>query len=135
MKAVVALLAAVLAAQTLPDVEPARVSQRDFKMLLAAHRIVVVDVRSANAFGVGHIPTARSLPLDTADIPDSFAATAAALKASAKPVVIYCACAGDSGSVRAARLLAQQGVTDARVLTGGWVDWFNAGNRIARGPK
>lgn len=135
MKAAVLLLGGLVAAQTLADFDPPRVTQREFKRLLAAHKVVVVDVRSANAFGVSHIPGAISLPLDTADIPSEFADTAGRLKAAAKPVVIYCACAGDSGSVRAARLLRQEGVRDTRVLAGGWVDWFNNGNRVATGAR
>ncbi len=135
MKAAVLLVGALVAAETLPDFDPPRVTQHAFKQLLAAHRVVVVDVRSANAFGVGHIPGAISLPLDTAEIPSGFAATAARLRTAAKPVVIYCACAGDSGSVRAARLLRGEGVRDPRVLKGGWIDWFNSGSRVARGSQ
>lgn len=40
--------------------------------------------------------------------------------------------AGETSSLRVATLLQRLGVPDARALTGGWVDWFNDGNPIAR---
>jgi rhodanese-related sulfurtransferase len=47
--------------------------------------VVVVDVRAAADYEAGHIPGARSIPLDQVE------KRVAALKALKKPIVLYCA--------------------------------------------
>jgi rhodanese-related sulfurtransferase len=135
MKAIVAAIALLVAAQTPPNTGPAQVSQRDFKRLAAASKILIVDVRPAGTFREGHIPRAISLPFEGRRWPAEYDKTVEMLKAAAKPVVIYCACHGESFSIRAANTLSDEGVKDTRVLVGGWNVWYNDGNRIAKGPK
>lgn len=61
-----------------------RITQEEFKKLLAVGAVTVVDVRDAGAFAAGHIPGALSIPLDTVD------QAAERLRELGKPVVTYC---------------------------------------------
>ena len=135
MKAIVALVALLAVAQAPPYVGPGKVSMKDFKRLAAAQKVLIVDTRSASEFRDGHIPRAISLPFTVSRRPAEYDATVEALKAATKPIVFYCACRGETQSIRAADALSEEGVKDTRVLVGGWNVWFNDGNRIAKGPK
>jgi rhodanese-related sulfurtransferase len=73
-------------------IDAPRISQADFKKLVAANNIVVVDTRVADVFELGHIPGALLLPLEGAMTwPEEYEKTVAKLVASKKPVVTYCA--------------------------------------------
>jgi rhodanese-related sulfurtransferase len=93
----VAIAAALLspaaaAAQGADAIDAPRISMADFKKLVAAKTVVVVDTRSADAFPLGHIAGARLLPLEgrlTWD--DKYEAVVTQLIASSRPVVTYCA--------------------------------------------
>jgi predicted methyltransferase len=61
-----------------------RITQEEFRKLLAARAVTVVDVRDAGAFSAGHIPGALSIPLD------SIEQAAERLRKAGKPVVTYC---------------------------------------------
>ena len=92
----VALLFA-LAALTPPTaraqgIDAPRITQAEFKKLLAAKNVVVVDTRHADLFELGHIPGAWLLPLEGAmSWPEEYEKTVAKLIATRKPVVTYCA--------------------------------------------
>jgi predicted sulfurtransferase len=87
----VAPLAAPFAAQEQMTDAP-RISQKDFKRLIASKTVVIVDTRNADAFEEGHIRGAVLLPLEgQLTWPVSFQPTVNALKASTKLVVAYCA--------------------------------------------
>jgi rhodanese-related sulfurtransferase len=62
-----------------------RIEWAEFKRLYDDARIEVVDVRGADAFELGHVPRARSVPLDEIE------RRAGELKALKKPIVLYCA--------------------------------------------
>jgi 3-mercaptopyruvate sulfurtransferase SseA len=62
-----------------------RIDWDAFKKLYDAKGVVIVDVRSAASFESGHIPGARSIPLN------DVAGRAVELKKLGKPVVFYCA--------------------------------------------
>jgi 3-mercaptopyruvate sulfurtransferase SseA len=62
-----------------------RITVAEFKKLLDAHDVVVVDVRDETSFKNGHIPGALLIPLD------QLAAKAPQLKAETKTIVTYCA--------------------------------------------
>jgi 3-mercaptopyruvate sulfurtransferase SseA len=89
--AIVGLLTGIApaAAQGSPDDQLAspklRIDWTEFKKLYDAKSVIVVDVRDAPSFEAGHIPGARSIPLDRVE------ATAAELKKLGKPIVTYCA--------------------------------------------
>ena len=110
----------------LPDQSAMRISQPDFKTLLANEHPIVVDVRTADAFREGHIPGAVLLPFEgRTSLPPESTELIARLKTAKDPIVTYCACHGETTSTRAAILLQLQGVKGVRVLTGGWDDWIS----------
>jgi 3-mercaptopyruvate sulfurtransferase SseA len=63
-----------------------RMSMDEFKKLLAGNDVVVIDVRSTEAYITSHIPGALSMPEETLT-----PATAEKLKRMGKPVATYCA--------------------------------------------
>ena len=73
-------------------IDAPRITQADFKKLIAAKDVVVVDTRAADAFELGHIPGALLLPLEgQMTWPQEYEKTVATLVASKRPVVAYCA--------------------------------------------
>jgi rhodanese-related sulfurtransferase len=73
-------------------IDAPRITQADFKKLIAAKNVVIVDTRVEEAFAAGHIPGALLLPLEGAMTwPEEYEKTVAKLIASKKPVVTYCA--------------------------------------------
>jgi rhodanese-related sulfurtransferase len=62
-----------------------RVEWKEFRKLYDAKAIQVIDVRGDVVFESGHIPGARSIPLD------QIGKHAAELRRARKPVVLYCA--------------------------------------------
>lgn len=62
-----------------------RVEWAEFKKLYDAGKVVVVDVRSTEAYEAGHIPGSRSVPLEEVE------ARAGELKQLKSPLVFYCA--------------------------------------------
>jgi rhodanese-related sulfurtransferase len=62
-----------------------RIAWPEFKKLYDENKAVVVDVRGGDAYAAGHIPGARSIPLD------DIARHARELKKLKKPIIVYCA--------------------------------------------
>jgi 3-mercaptopyruvate sulfurtransferase SseA len=62
-----------------------RIEWAEFKKLHDAGSVVIVDVRGAESFEAGHIPGARSVPLDEVE------KRADELKKLKKLIVTYCA--------------------------------------------
>ena len=62
-----------------------RVEWKEFRKLYDAKAIELIDVRGDVVFESGHIPGARSIPLDQIE------KHAAELRRAGKPVVLYCA--------------------------------------------
>jgi ArsR family transcriptional regulator len=62
-----------------------RISQADFKKALAAGEVLVLDVRDAQSYAMGHIPGAINVPLS------DLQKKAPELKAAKKTIVAYCA--------------------------------------------
>jgi rhodanese-related sulfurtransferase len=85
------LLIATLA--LLPQgIDAPRISQQDFKKLIAAGTVAVVDTRVAGEYPKGHIPGAVLLPLEgVLTWPESYEKTVSTLIAAKKVVVTYCA--------------------------------------------
>jgi len=63
-----------------------RIAMSQFKKLLAANNVVIIDVRSADAYAAGHIPGALSMPEEGLT-----SAAAEKLKRMGKPIATYCA--------------------------------------------
>jgi rhodanese-related sulfurtransferase len=91
------------------------------KQLLSAGSVILVDARSADAFGAGHIPGAVSLPfVDLAARISQF--TAAYPRTSA--IIVYCADTQCPVSAAEAAALRQQfGYLNVREMPGGYVAW------------
>jgi len=89
---------------------------------------VVVDLRSADAFGRGHIVGARNIPSDELDAKASSLA-----QDKSTPVVAVC----DSGvsSTRAVNSLRQLGFESVYGLKGGMTGWSQAGLPVVTGKK
>jgi rhodanese-related sulfurtransferase len=87
--ALVVSLGAALTSLAQPSgtAEASRMTLDEFKKLHAEGRLLVVDVRTADAYLAGHIPGARSMPLASLADP----AVVASLKGTTKPIVTYCA--------------------------------------------
>ena len=97
----------------IPPLTPEALSRR-----MAARDVSVIDVRGANEWAGGHLPTATHIPLGhladrVRDIP------------AGKSIVVHC----ESGarSANAASVLERLGVTGVINLTGGYAAWTAAG--------
>ena len=62
-----------------------RIDWAGFRTLYDGQQAVIIDVRDPMSFASGHIPGARSIPLDQIE------QHAAELKKLRKPIVLYCA--------------------------------------------
>jgi rhodanese-related sulfurtransferase/DNA-binding transcriptional ArsR family regulator len=99
----------------LGDDDTQAVDRDELQRRLAAGRVVAVDVRPAEEYAAGHIPGARSIPLDEladrlAELPDDL------------EVVVYCRGAYCVFAHDAARLLNARGRRAVR-LTDGMLEW------------
>jgi predicted sulfurtransferase len=76
-----------------PEDEAPRITQADFKKLIARHDVIIVDTRNADAYAQSHIPGAILLPLEgQLTWSDEYQKTVVEpLKHATKPVVTYCA--------------------------------------------
>jgi len=89
---------------------------------------LVVDIRSADAYGRGHIVNARNIPSDELQSKlDSLE------KYKSKPIVAVC----DAGisSTRVVNTLRQNGFESAYGLKGGMAAWNQAGLPVVTGKK
>lgn len=85
-------IAAVAQYATPPDTAP-RISQQEFKKLVAEKNVIILDTRNEDVYKLGHIPGAQLLPLEgleTFDEPQ-YTALIESLKKTTKPIVAYCA--------------------------------------------
>jgi len=89
---VLALVPAGSRAQSADAIDAPRISQQDFKKLIAAKNVVIVDTRNPDEFSRGHIAGALFLPLEgRLTWPEEYESTVKQLIATKKPVVAYCA--------------------------------------------
>ena len=89
---------------------------------------LVVDIRSADAYGRGHIVNARNIPADELD-----SKLASLEQYKSKPVITVC----DAGisSTRFVNKLRQSGFESAYGLKGGMSGWSQAGLPVVTGKK
>lgn len=71
--------------QSVPMPKTDRMPMAEFKALLSKGDVVVIDVRSADAYAFGHIPGALSIPEESIT-----SATAEKLKRMGRPIATYC---------------------------------------------
>lgn len=92
MRIFLAAVALALAAVPRAQIDAPRITIQDFKKLVAAKNVVIVDTRVEDVFELGHIPGAVQLPLEgRLTWPEAYEKTVRMLIASKKPVVTYCA--------------------------------------------
>src|SRR4029077_15390401 len=88
----VALAPADVRGQGADAIDAPRVSMQEFKKLLAANNVVVVDTRNPDEFNAGHMAGALFLPLEgRLTWPEEYESVVKQLIATKKPVVAYCA--------------------------------------------
>ena len=79
-------------AQSADAIDAPRISQQEFKKLVAANNVVIVDTRNLDAFEQSRMRGALALPLEgTLTWPDAYEKTVTILLKTRKPVVTYCA--------------------------------------------
>jgi rhodanese-related sulfurtransferase len=88
------------------------------KLLAAKSKIAVADVRPSSQFVVRHIDGAINVP---------FAEVNAYTGSKKKTLVLYCGGTDCALSGKAAKILADKGYRDVRVLTGGLPAWESKG--------
>ncbi len=90
--AMAAVAQPAMRAQGADAIDAPRISMADFKKLLAARNVVVVDTRNADEFKAAHIAGALFLPLEgRLTWPEEYEPVVKQLLATSKPVVTYCA--------------------------------------------
>ena len=87
---------------------------------------VLIDVREAEEFSVGHAPGALHLSRGTLE-----GRIEAAVPEVTTPIVLYCA--GGNRSAFAAESLGKMGYTRVSSLIGGFGAWLKAGRPVERG--
>lgn len=92
---------------------------------MAGTPVLVLDVRSAEAWDQGHIPGAVHLPLP--ELSERIASFATDLDTA---IVVYCWGPGCNGSTKAALALAKLGYRQMRELVGGFEYWAREGLAI-----
>jgi rhodanese-related sulfurtransferase len=126
------LVALDAAAQKINPKDPAtvmRVTQLGFQPLQAEGKVLVLDVRTPQLFGEGHIPGAINVPLpDVEKRADEIKE-----KAAGRPIVAYCSCPAEHSAAEAGLILYKRGVSDVRVLLGGYPDWVHSGGKVEKG--
>ncbi|WP_460795882.1 ArsR/SmtB family transcription factor [Nocardioides pacificus] len=102
------------------------VTRVELERLIEQEAVEVIDVRPTEEYAAGHIPGARSLPLE------ALAAAADSLRALSLPVVTYCRGSYCVLAHDAVRLLGAEGVP-ARRLEDGMLEWRTHGHRVEIG--
>jgi len=78
--------------QSADAIDAPRISMQEFKKLVAAKNVVVVDTRNPDEFNAGHMAGALFLPLEgRLTWPEEYEPLVKQLIESKKPVVAYCA--------------------------------------------
>ena len=107
-------------AQTTATIDP-RALQAD---LARGEELTVLDVRTPGEFESGHIPGSYNVPLDLLD------EHRAELSRVTHPVVLVCR--SGNRATQAERKLAEVGMPNVKVLTGGMTAWQSSGGQVRR---
>lgn len=104
----------------------AQISAADLSQRIAAREVAVIDVRGANEWAEGHLPTATHIPV-------GYLADRLEQIPRDKPVVLQCQ--GGGRSAIAASLLQRLGVKNVINLEGGITAWAAAGLPVEGGAR
>jgi rhodanese-related sulfurtransferase len=105
-----------------------RIAVEELKKLMSEQKVVVVDVRSADAYNIGHIKGSINLPLDKIqageykDLPRD------------KRIITYCSCGAEHSSAVASVALEKAGFKNGATLLGGTYAWQQAGGEMEPPP-
>jgi rhodanese-related sulfurtransferase len=100
---------------------PPVMTWREVKPLLASGKIVLVDGRDAEAFALGHIPGAVSLPMD--QLQEKVTSFTARYPKDT-PLVVYCASVRcQTANTQARTLTGPHGYTNVSEMPGGFAEW------------
>lgn len=104
-----------------------RIGFDDFKKLLDAGQVTVIDVRGMDQFLASHIPGSLHIPVTRieGEIP---------YLPKGKLIVTYCTCPAEESSGQAAMILARGGIP-AKALQGGMDEWTKRGFPMEAGVK
>ena len=101
----------------------AEISVTELEKLIAAGSLVI-DVREADEFAVGHVPSAISIPLSTLqDRVDEFRHQG----------TVYVICQVGGRSMRACQYLADFDINNLVNIAGGTTGWIALGNDVVTG--
>jgi predicted sulfurtransferase len=90
--ALLTLNPAAVRTQGTDAIDAPRISMQEFKKLIAAKNVVIVDTRNKDEYATSHIPGAVLLPLEgTLTWPESYEPVVKMLQTTRKQVVAYCA--------------------------------------------
>ena len=132
------LFAALAAAAESPQAE-VLISARELAGRLAEPGLVVVDVRAAERYSAGHLPTALRLPspssLMSLDPPEIEARLGDLGLDGSETVVLYGEADGEAEVGAAFFVLESAGVDQVRVLDGGVAAWTDLGMRLEGGAE
>ncbi|HTH62354.1 MAG TPA: rhodanese-like domain-containing protein [Paraburkholderia sp.] len=101
------------------------VSTGEATQLINRHNAVIIDLRTADDFAKGHLPSARNLPFS--ELPAKIGQFA---KNKSNPVLLVC----QSGqqSQKAQRAVKDAGFAEVHVLNGGINAWQQAGMPVVK---
>ncbi len=106
-----------------------KVSAGELNDLVSRGKVILVDVRSREAYDRAHLPGALSVPLD--ELPSRVDE----LRASQQDIVTYCSGPRGDNGLEAAISLRESGVTRVRALDGGFQRWVALGHVVEVQPS
>ena len=92
------------------------VSATDFAQIIQSDSVILIDVRTVDEFGSGHIEGARNIDV----LKDDFEKTVSSTLPKDKTIAVYCR--SGKRSMKAANILANKGYRVVN-LRGGWIEW------------
>jgi rhodanese-related sulfurtransferase len=112
-----------------PEASPFRISVDDLKRVPSSS-VLIVDVRPAAAYALGHIIGAINVPYE------GLAARADEVRrlSAGRLIVAYCSCPTDHLSLAAIAVLTVPHGPEVRALAGGYPAWNAAAGLIVRAP-
>lgn len=110
---------------------PMPIALAQVKELHDARQAVIVDARSADSYGQGHIAGAITLPLEAArkDLP----AAVGGKVAKDATIIAYCNGFSCHDSMELGKILMKAGYASVYIYEGGFPEWRDAGYPVAKG--
>jgi rhodanese-related sulfurtransferase len=110
---------------------PVRIELATLRQYFDADAALIVDARDPVEFDEGHIPGAINLPYGEVMSDPSLVE---AVRTGGRPIITYCGGEGCEVSLSVAEELCFAGHERVAVYVGGFPEWDEAGNPVARNP-